>query len=72
MADECCGDHHDAKRLIRLEACDSFNVKLGKSSGIFKAIKIAALAEDSGIHMQVGGFIESRIGFTASAHVALD
>jgi L-alanine-DL-glutamate epimerase-like enolase superfamily enzyme len=36
MADECCCDHHDAKRLIDLEACDYFNVKLGKSSGILR------------------------------------
>jgi L-alanine-DL-glutamate epimerase-like enolase superfamily enzyme len=71
MADESCCDHHDALRLINLEACDSFNVKLGKSGGIYKACKIISLAEDAGLSMQVGGFLESRLGFTASAHVAL-
>ena len=30
MADETCCDHHDAKRLIDLKACDLFNIKLGK------------------------------------------
>jgi L-Ala-D/L-Glu epimerase len=44
MADESCSDHHDAKRLIRLGACDMFNLKLGKSSGLLKAQKIIALA----------------------------
>ncbi len=71
MADESCFDHHDAKRLIDLNACDMFNIKLGKSAGIFKAKKIIQLADESGIKIQVGGFLESRLGFTASAHLAL-
>ncbi len=71
MADESCCDHHDAKRLIDLAACDSFNIKLGKSSGIFKALKMIQLAEQAGIKIQIGGFLESRLGFTASAHLAL-
>jgi L-alanine-DL-glutamate epimerase-like enolase superfamily enzyme len=71
MADESCFDHHDAKRLIDLSACKYFNVKLGKSSGIFKALKIIQLAEKAGITLQIGGFLESRLGFTASAHLAL-
>jgi L-Ala-D/L-Glu epimerase len=71
MADESCLDHHDAGRLIGLNACNCFNVKLGKSSGIYKALKIIKLAEEAGMKMQVGGFLESRIGFTASAHLAL-
>jgi L-alanine-DL-glutamate epimerase-like enolase superfamily enzyme len=71
MADESCCDHNDAKRLIDFSSCDLFNVKLGKSSGIFKAQKIIRLAEQAGIKIQVGGFLESRLGFTAAAHLAL-
>ena len=71
MADESCCDHLDAARLIRIGACDLFNIKLGKSGGIFKALKILKLAEKNNIIMQVGGFLESRLGFTASAHLAL-
>ncbi len=71
MADESCCDHHDAKRLSELASCDLFNVKLGKSSGIFKALKIIQIAEQAGIKIQVGGFLESRLGFTAAAHLAL-
>jgi L-alanine-DL-glutamate epimerase-like enolase superfamily enzyme len=71
MADESCCDHHDAKRLIDLDATPSFNIKLGKSSGIFKAQKIINLAEKANLQLQIGGFLESRIGFTASAHLAL-
>jgi L-alanine-DL-glutamate epimerase-like enolase superfamily enzyme len=71
MADESCGDDHDAERLIRLEACSYFNIKLGKSGGIFKALKIARLAEAAGIHLQVGAMIESRLAMTAFAHFSL-
>jgi L-alanine-DL-glutamate epimerase-like enolase superfamily enzyme len=71
MADESCFDDADAKRLIQIDACDFFNIKLGKSSGIFKAGKIVLLAEDAGIGLQAGGFLESRLGFTATAHLAL-
>ena len=71
MADESCCDHHDAQRLIDLGATPSFNIKLGKSSGIFKAQKIIKLAEIANLQLQIGGFLESRIGFTASAHLAL-
>jgi L-alanine-DL-glutamate epimerase-like enolase superfamily enzyme len=71
MADESCFDHHDAERLISLAACRYFNIKLGKSSGITNALEIIRLAEPAGIGVQVGGFIESRLGFTASSHLAL-
>ncbi len=70
MADESCCDHHDAQRLIELGSCQRFNIKLGKSGGLFKARKIIALAEAAGMEVQVGGFLESRLAFTASACLA--
>lgn len=71
MADESCSDEHDAQRLLDIDACDYFNVKLGKSAGIYGAKKIIALAEENNIKIQIGGFLESRLGFTAAAHLAL-
>ncbi len=71
MADESIGDEHDAERLIHLNACDMFNIKLGKSSGLYKAQKIVQLAAAAGKHLQIGGFMESRLGMTAGAHLAL-
>src|SRR5205814_563038 len=71
MADESCCDHHDARRLIDLKACDMVNIKLGKSGGIYDALKIIALAEKANMKMQVGAFMESRLGMTAFAHLAL-
>lgn len=71
MADECCGDEHDAERLIQLQACDYMNIKLGKSGGLFKALKMARMAEAAHIHLQVGAMLESRLAMTAFAHFAL-
>lgn len=71
MADESCGDEHDAERLIQLQACKMFNIKLGKSSGLYKGLQIAQLGARANMQMQVGGFMESRLGMTASAHLAL-
>ncbi|MEN9549134.1 MAG: hypothetical protein RIR12_1725 [Bacteroidota bacterium] len=71
MADECCGNHHDAKKLIDIKACDYFNIKLGKSGGIYNALKMAKLAEAANIHLQVGAMLESRLATTSFAHFAL-
>jgi len=71
MADESCCDHHDAERLIDLKACDMINIKLGKAGGIYDALKIISLAEKAKMKMQVGAFMESRLGMTAFAHLAL-
>jgi L-Ala-D/L-Glu epimerase len=70
MADETCGDHHDAERLIALGACDMFNIKLGKCGGLYNALKIINLAEADAMPLQIGGFTESKLGITAEAHLA--
>lgn len=70
MADESCCGPHDAQRLIELDACQFFNLKLSKAGGIFKSLKMIRMAEEAGKKMQIGGFLESRLGFTAAAHLA--
>ena len=69
-ADESCSDHHDAKNLIDLKACDYFNIKLGKSSGLINAQKIIKQAEAANKKMQIGGFLESKLLCTANCHLA--
>ena len=71
MADESCGDDHDMERLIQLKACKYMNIKLGKSGGIFKALKMVRMAESAKIHLQVGAFMESKLAMTAFAHFSL-
>lgn len=71
MADESCGDQHDVKRLIDLDACDRINIKLGKSGGIYYALQMIQLAEAAHMEIQIGAFLESRLAMTAFAHLAL-
>jgi L-alanine-DL-glutamate epimerase-like enolase superfamily enzyme len=71
MADESVFDHFDALRLVRHDACDYFNIKLSKSGGIQKALKINAIAEAAGIKCQVGCFSETRLAMTALMHFIL-
>lgn len=70
MADESCFDQHDAERLAQLNACDYFNIKLGKSGGVFNALQIVDVAAKYGLHLQVGSFMESRLAMTALVHFA--
>lgn len=69
MADEALFSPADALRLVREEACDLFNIKLMKSGGILRALKIAHIAEAANIRCMVGCMTEGRIGLTAGAHL---
>ena len=70
MSDESCFNEHDAKRLAQINACDYFNIKLGKSGGIFHALKMIEVAKANDIKLQVGCFMESRLAITALVHFA--
>lgn len=71
MADESVVDHHDAHHLASVQNIKFFNLKIGKSGGITPILKIIEVAEKFDISMQVGGFIETKIVFTANCHLAL-
>jgi len=70
MADESCFDQYDAERLAKLQAVDYFNIKLGKSAGLYNAMQMLKVAEEHKIHLQVGCFMESRLAITALIHYA--
>ncbi len=70
MSDESCFDEHDAERLAKIKACDYFNIKLGKSGGIYHALKMIDVAKAHSIKVQVGCFMESRLAITALVHFA--
>ena len=70
-ADESVFDDKDALKLIKLGVADYLNIKLGKSGGIHTALKINAVAEAAGCKCMIGCFGESRLGLSASAHLAM-
>lgn len=69
MADEGVMTLRDAYGLARAEAVDVFCVKLYKMGGLRAAKKIAAVAEASGIQLNVGGLaVLSQLEAAAGAH----
>tara|TARA_B110000037_G_scaffold25642_1_gene30029 strand:- start:1247 stop:2362 length:1116 start_codon:yes stop_codon:yes gene_type:complete len=70
-ADESVFDHRDALKLVKMEAVDYLNIKLGKAGGIHTGLKINAIAEAAGMKCMIGCFAESRLGLSAAAHLAM-
>ncbi len=53
-ADEACFTLHDAQQIVRHEAADVLNIKLGKAGGLYAAKKIVAVAESAGLAVVLG------------------
>jgi L-alanine-DL-glutamate epimerase-like enolase superfamily enzyme len=69
MADEAVFGPADAVKLVRAEACDTFNIKLMKAGGMLNGIRIAHVADAANMRCMVGCMLETRLGLTAAAHV---
>ncbi|ELZ83197.1 Muconate cycloisomerase [Haloferax elongans ATCC BAA-1513] len=67
-ADEAVFSPADAMRVVREDAADIINVKLGKS-GLLNAAAIAEIAEAANLELMVGCMLESAVGIHASAHL---
>ncbi|RLI39109.1 dipeptide epimerase, partial [Candidatus Bathyarchaeota archaeon] len=70
MADEAVLGPGDALKVIQAEAVDLINVKLMKCGGISEALRLAAIAETTGVGLMVGCGGESRLAITAGTHLA--
>jgi muconate cycloisomerase len=75
MADESLVTLEQARKLIELKACDSFNIRLSKCGGVAGSLAIAKLAEDAGMKIQVGAQVGetgilSAAGRTFAAHLS--
>ncbi len=70
VADESVFDHHDAFRVLAMNAADYVNIKLSKSGGVRAGQKAAAVVDAAGKACMIGCMMESRLGLTAAAHLA--
>jgi L-alanine-DL-glutamate epimerase-like enolase superfamily enzyme len=71
MLDEslCC--HEDAERAIAGGWCDLFNIRLSKCGGIFRSVRLAAIASQQGLGFQLGCQVgETGILSAAGRHFA--
>lgn len=68
-ADESCFTPQDALAIVRHEAADVLNVKLGKAGGFIGAKKIAAIAEAAGLKCVLGTAFGLGLEIAAKAHL---
>ncbi|MET0551856.1 MAG: enolase C-terminal domain-like protein [Vicinamibacteria bacterium] len=54
MADESIATRADAERLLAADACDLWNLRVGKCGGLLQTLELAALAARHGIGTQLG------------------
>jgi L-alanine-DL-glutamate epimerase-like enolase superfamily enzyme len=72
IADESLCNEDDARRLIDLQACRIFNIRLSKCGGLGAATRIRRMAAKAGILCQVGCHVgETSILAAAGRHFAL-
>lgn len=67
-ADEAVFSPSDAIRIVREDAADILNVKLGKS-GLLGTESIVDIAEAANLEVMIGCMLESSIGIHTSAHL---
>jgi muconate cycloisomerase len=69
MADESAWSSFDALEIARRRAADLISLYTTKPGGLFRAKKVAAVAEAAGLPCNVNGSIESGIGNAANLHL---
>ncbi len=69
-ADESLRSLEDARQLIEQKAVDIFNLKITKC-GVIESVRIAELAQASGLRLMIGGMVESRVAMGCSWSLVL-
>jgi len=67
IVDESLTTLDEARRLIEMDACGGFNVRLSKLGGLMAAMKVAELAHKNNIEVHLGAQV-GESGVLASAH----
>ncbi len=70
MADESAWTPQDVLEIIQKKAADMISLYTTKPGGLFKAKKVAAVAEAAGLKCNVNGSVETGVGNAANLHLA--
>src|SRR5258706_202123 len=70
MADESAWTAQDVIEIIQKKAADVISIYTTKPGGMFKAKKVAAVAEAAGMKCNVNGSVETGVGNAANIHLA--
>jgi muconate cycloisomerase len=69
MADESAWTPQDVLEIIERDAADMISLYTTKPGGLFKAKKVAAVAEAAGLPLNVNGSHETGVGNAANLHL---
>lgn len=70
MADESAWTPEDVFEIAQKKAADMISIYTTKPGGLFKAKKVAAVAEAAGLKCNVNGSVETGVGNAANVHLA--
>lgn len=70
VADEAVYSEADVLRVAEMGAADAVSIYVGKSSGLERAVRSAAVAAEHGLDVVIGSNGEMGVGAAAQAHVA--
>lgn len=70
LADESVFSPEDALKILQTRAADFVNIKLMKTGGLHKALKICSMAEIYGVECMIGCMLEAKVSVTAAVHLA--
>jgi muconate cycloisomerase len=70
MADESAWTPQDALEIAQKKAADIISIYTTKPGGMFKAKKVAAVAEAAGLQCNVNGSVETGVGNAANIQLA--
>ena len=70
MADESAWTPEDIIEIVQKKAADIISIYTTKPGGMFKAKKMAAVAEAAGLKCNVNGSVETGVGNAANIHLA--
>ncbi len=70
MADESAWTMQDVLEIVHKKAADIISLYTTKPGGMFKAKKVAAVAEAAGLPCNVNGSVETGVGNAANLHLA--
>lgn len=71
IADESVATLSDLARVVAAKAADGVNLKLVKSGGFLPCLALGREARRLGLSLMVGAMVETRLGITAAAHLAV-
>ncbi len=70
MADESAWTPADVIEIVQKKAADVISLYTTKPGGMFKAKRVAAIAEGAGLKCNVNGSVETGVGNAANVHLA--